>query len=45
LGTGKKNIKRDLQEVGCGVKDWIELVRDRDRWRGIVNAVKRFRVP
>ena len=28
------NIKIDLQEVGCGVTDWIELAQDRDRWGG-----------
>jgi len=24
------NIKMDLQEVGCGDMDWIEVVGDRD---------------
>jgi hypothetical protein len=33
------NIKMDLQAVGCGDMDLIELARYRDWWRVRVNAV------
>jgi hypothetical protein len=39
------NIKMDLQEVGGGGGDWMELAQDRDRWRALVSTVKKLRVP
>ena len=39
------NIRMDLQKVGCGYVDWIELAQDRDRWRTLVSAVMNLRVP
>jgi hypothetical protein len=39
------NIKMDIQEVGCVGIDWIDLAKDMDRWRVLVNAVMNFPVP
>ena len=39
------NIKMDLEELGRGCGDWMELAKDRDRWRALVSTVMNFRVP
>jgi len=40
----KDNIKMDLQEVGCGGMEWIELAEDWDRWWALVSALMNLRV-
>jgi hypothetical protein len=37
-------IKMDLQDVGWGDMDWIDLAQDRDRWRALVTMVMSLRV-
>ena len=39
------NIKIDLEEVGSGCGDWMELAQDSDRWWALVSTVMNFRVP
>jgi hypothetical protein len=35
----------DLQVVGLGGMDWIDLAQNRDRWRALVNAVMNLCFP
>jgi hypothetical protein len=37
--TLEHNIKMDLEDVGWGEMDWINMAKIRDRWRALVNAV------
>jgi hypothetical protein len=39
------NIKVDLQEMGCGGMDWIELAKEREWWQALVNEIMNLRVP
>jgi len=38
-------MKMELQEVGCGGMDWIELAQDIDRLQALVNAVMNRWIP
>ena len=40
----EENIEIDLQEVGRGCGDWVELAQDTDRWRALVSTVMNLRV-
>jgi len=39
------NYKMDIQDVGFGDMDWIQLAQASDRWRALVNAVINLMVP
>ena len=39
------NIKMELQEMGCGYMECIDLAQDRERGRAVVNAVMNLRLP
>ena len=41
----KDNIKMNLQEAGWGGMEWIDMVRDRVRWRVFASAAKNLLVP
>jgi hypothetical protein len=38
------NIKMDLREIGWYGMDWIDVAKDRDQWRALVNTVMNLRV-
>jgi hypothetical protein len=40
-----KDIRMNLQEVGGGGTDWMELTQDRERWWALVNAEMNPGVP
>jgi len=35
----------DLQELGWGSMDWIDLAHDRNRWQALVNVVMNIPAP
>ena len=39
------NIKMDLEELGGGCGDWMELAQNRKRWPALVSMVMNLRVP
>jgi hypothetical protein len=39
------NIKMDLRGIGWDGMDWIDLAKDRDQWRALVNVVMNLLVP
>jgi hypothetical protein len=44
-GVDKRIILKWILENWNGVMVWIDLAQERDRWRGLVNAVMNLRVP
>ena len=44
-GGWEDNSNMDLQEVGGGCGDWMELAQDRDKWWALVSTIMNFQVP
>jgi hypothetical protein len=48
LGRSRRrrdNIKIVLKEIGCSDREWIDLSRDREQWRDLLNTVMNLGVP
>jgi hypothetical protein len=39
------NIKTGLREIGWAGMDWIDLAKDKEHWRALVNTVMNLWVP
>ena len=39
------NIRMDLEEIGISAGNWVDLAKDRNYWRALVNAALNLRVP
>ena len=39
------NIRMDLEEIGFGMRNWVDSAQNRDYWRALVNVALNFRVP
>ena len=39
------NIRMDLEYIGIGAGNWVDLAQDRNYWRALVNAALKLRVP
>jgi hypothetical protein len=38
------NIKMNLRQTGRDYEDWINLAKDRDQWRALVETIMKFRI-
>jgi hypothetical protein len=39
------NMRMDLEEIGINMRNWVDLVQDRDYWRALVNVALNLRIP